>query len=122
MSVGANLMGAIGAVTEPITFLLLVTGVLIRIIMGSLPGMTATMTVAVLVSFTFGMDPVPGMMLLLGIYGGALYAGSIGNPHPDSGDTERRRHRLRRVPHWRSRARPGEPSLSRRSRPSSAAS
>jgi putative tricarboxylic transport membrane protein len=77
MSVAANLIGAIGAVTEPITFLLLVTGVLIGIIMGSLPGMTATMTVAVLVSFTFSMDPVPGMMLLLGIYGGALYAGSI---------------------------------------------
>lgn len=77
MSLGANLLGAAGAVTEPMTLFLLVTGVLIGIIMGSLLGMTATMTVAVLVSFTFGMDPIPGMMLLLGIYGGALYAGSI---------------------------------------------
>jgi putative tricarboxylic transport membrane protein len=73
----ADILGAIGAVAEPLTLLLLIAGVLIGIIMGSLPGMTATMTVAVLVSFTFSMDPIPGMMLLLGIYGGALYAGSI---------------------------------------------
>ncbi len=77
MSLATNLLGALGTVLQPTTFLLLVAGVLIGIVMGSLPGMTATMTVAVLVSFTFGMDPIPGMMLLLGIYGGALYAGSI---------------------------------------------
>lgn len=45
--------------------------------MGSIPGMTATMTIAVLISFTFGMQPIEGMMLLIGIYGSALYAGSI---------------------------------------------
>lgn len=77
MSVSVNLLGAVSSVTEPVTLLLLLAGVLIGIIMGSLPGMTATMTVAVLVSFTFSMEPIPGMMLLLGIYGGALYAGSI---------------------------------------------
>lgn len=64
-------------VFEPLALSLILAGVLIGIIMGSVPGMTATMTVAVLVSFTFGMEPAQGMMLLLGIYGGALYAGSI---------------------------------------------
>lgn len=64
-------------VFEPVALALIVIGVVVGITMGSLPGMTATMTVAVLVSFTFGMEPVQGMMLLLGIYGGALYAGSI---------------------------------------------
>ncbi|KYH25044.1 tripartite tricarboxylate transporter TctA family protein [Halalkalicoccus paucihalophilus] len=64
-------------VFEPLALALIVVGVVIGLTMGSLPGMTATMTVAVLVSFTFGMEPVQGMMLLLGIYGGALYAGSI---------------------------------------------
>ena len=62
---------------EPLALSLILAGVLIGIVMGSVPGMTATMTVAVLVSFTFGMEPAQGMMLLLGIYGGALYAGSI---------------------------------------------
>ncbi|TVT82481.1 tripartite tricarboxylate transporter permease, partial [Haloferax volcanii] len=37
----------------------------------------ATMTIAVLLSFTFTMEPSQGMILLLGIYGGAVYAGSI---------------------------------------------
>jgi len=64
-------------VFQPLALLLIVLGVVIGIAMGSIPGMTATMTVAVLVSFTFGMNPTEGMMLLLGIYGGALYAGSI---------------------------------------------
>jgi len=59
------------------SILMMSIGSLIGIIMGALPGMTATMTVAILVSFTFGMQPLPGMMLLLGIYGGALYGGSM---------------------------------------------
>lgn len=77
MSPLANLIDAIAIVFQPMPLLLITIGVVIGITMGSLPGMTATMTVAVLVSFTFGMEPVHGMMLLLGIYGGALYAGSI---------------------------------------------
>ena len=72
----AFIEGAI-LVFTPIALLLLVAGVLVGVLMGSIPGMTATMTVAVLVSFTFAMEPIEGMMLLLGIYGGALYAGSI---------------------------------------------
>jgi putative tricarboxylic transport membrane protein len=77
VSVLSHLLQGIGLVFQPTPLLLIIVGVLIGVTMGSIPGMTATMTVAVLVSFTFGMDPVPGMMLLLGIYGGALYAGSI---------------------------------------------
>ncbi|UPV76616.1 tripartite tricarboxylate transporter permease (plasmid) [Halorussus limi] len=77
MSLLTNLIQAIGIVFQPFPLSLIILGVLIGITMGSLPGMTATMTVAVLVSFTFGMEAVEGMMLLLGIYGGALYAGSI---------------------------------------------
>ncbi|WP_266082328.1 tripartite tricarboxylate transporter permease [Haladaptatus caseinilyticus] len=77
MSVVGNLVQGIGLVFQPFALLLIVLGVLVGVVMGSIPGMTATMTVAVLVSFTFGMQPTEGMMLLLGIYGGALYAGSI---------------------------------------------
>jgi len=73
----SGLLEGISLVFQPVAFGLILIGVFIGIIMGSIPGMTATMTVAVLVSFTFGMSPTEGMMLLLGIYGGALYAGSI---------------------------------------------
>ena len=72
-----NIVGGLANVLNPFSLLLMVIGVLLGIFMGSIPGMTATMTVAILLSFTFTMDPANGMMLLLGIYGGALYAGSI---------------------------------------------
>ncbi|WP_336037208.1 tripartite tricarboxylate transporter permease [Halobacterium yunchengense] len=77
MNVLAGLAEGAALVFQPFPLLLILVGVFIGIIMGSIPGMTATMTVGVLVSFTFGMQPTEGMMLLLGIYGGALYAGSI---------------------------------------------
>lgn len=72
-----GLLEGASLVFQPFAFALILLGVFVGIVMGSIPGMTATMTVAVLVSFTFGMSPTEGMMLLLGIYGGALYAGSI---------------------------------------------
>lgn len=77
MSVLGGLLDGAALVFQPFALALILAGVVIGIVMGSIPGMTATMTVAVLVSFTFGMSPTEGMMLLLGIYGGALYAGSI---------------------------------------------
>ncbi|KAA9395405.1 C4-dicarboxylate ABC transporter permease [Kocuria coralli] len=65
------------AVADPTVLLLIVAGVLIGIVVGALPGISATVGVAILLPFTFVMEPLQGMMLLLGIYGGAVYAGSI---------------------------------------------
>lgn len=65
------------AVLDPQALFLILAGVLVGILVGALPGLSATMAVAVLLPFTFALEPVDGMMLLLGIYGGALYAGSI---------------------------------------------
>lgn len=56
---------------------MLILGVLIGIVIGALPGISATVGVAILLPFTFVLAPLAGMMLLLGIYGGAVYAGSI---------------------------------------------
>ena len=52
-------------------------GVLIGTIVGAIPGMTTPMGVALALPFTFGMHPVTGILLLLGIYKGGLYGGSI---------------------------------------------
>ncbi len=58
-------------------FVYLVLGVTGGIIIGALPGLTATMGVAILLPFTFGMDAVTGLIMLVGIYIGAIYGGSI---------------------------------------------
>jgi putative tricarboxylic transport membrane protein len=57
--------------------LFLVTGTVVGICIGSLPGLTATMGVALILPVTFGMDPVTGILLLIGVYFGSVYGGSL---------------------------------------------
>lgn len=45
------------------------------IIVGAFPGLTATMAIAPLVPFTFSMSAIHGLVLLGGIYCGAIYSG-----------------------------------------------
>ncbi|WP_047382207.1 tripartite tricarboxylate transporter permease [Cetobacterium sp. ZWU0022] len=55
----------------------LIAGVTGGVVIGALPGLTATMGVAILLPFTFGMNAVTGLIMLVGIYIGAIYGGSI---------------------------------------------
>ena len=57
--------------------LIVLLGVLIGAVIGAIPGMTTPMGVALALPFTFTMEPVTGILLLLGIYKGGLYGGSI---------------------------------------------
>ena len=50
----------------------LILGSFMGIIIGAIPGLTATMGIALLVPFTFGMNPITGIVMLLGIYTGAI--------------------------------------------------
>ena len=58
-------------------FLALGAGVVIGVFVGAIPGMTVTMGVALTLPFTFTMHPVTGILLLLGVYKGGIYGGSI---------------------------------------------
>ncbi|MCM3763858.1 tripartite tricarboxylate transporter permease [Neobacillus niacini] len=57
--------------------LVLVVGTVLGIAIGSLPGLTSTMGVAVILPVTFGMEPVTGILLLVGVYFGSVYGGSL---------------------------------------------
>jgi len=76
MDLGALLQGFI-TVFQPYNFLLSIFAVAAGILVGALPGLTATMACALLVPVTFGLETVPAFVLLLGIYCGAIYGGSI---------------------------------------------
>ncbi len=52
-------------------------GVAIGTVIGAIPGMTTPMGVALALPFTFTMQPVTGILLLLGVYKGGLYGGSL---------------------------------------------
>lgn len=71
------LLQGLGNVFQPEVILLLIGGVMIGIIIGALPGLTATMGVALFLPVTFGMDAVTGVLLLIGVYFGSIYGGSI---------------------------------------------
>ncbi|HLO12921.1 MAG TPA: tripartite tricarboxylate transporter permease [Pseudoneobacillus sp.] len=62
---------------NPQVILLSLIGVAVGIIVGALPGLTATMGVALLLPLTFGMEPTAGLLLLSGVYFGGVYGGSI---------------------------------------------
>lgn len=52
-------------------------GMLGGVVIGALPGLTGVMAVTLALPFTFYMSPITSLMLLLGIYKGAMYGGSI---------------------------------------------
>ena len=47
------------------------------VIIGAIPGLTATMAVALLIPVTFGMNPVVGLALMGGVYSGGMFGGAI---------------------------------------------
>jgi putative tricarboxylic transport membrane protein len=71
------LLQGFGTVLWGYNGLALVLGSFFGIVIGAIPGLTATMGIALLVPFTFGMNPITGIVMLLGIYTGAIYGGGI---------------------------------------------
>lgn len=59
------------------SILAIVGGMSLGLFVGSMPGLTATMAIAILLPLTFGMDPATGITMLTSLYMGAMYGGSI---------------------------------------------
>jgi len=57
--------------------LVMIAGVAGGILVGALPGLTGTMAIALLVPFTYGLAPDAALVMLGGVYVGAMYGGSI---------------------------------------------
>ncbi|QHJ70112.1 tripartite tricarboxylate transporter permease [Planococcus halotolerans] len=57
--------------------LLVAVGVALGLVFGSIPGLTATMAVAICLPITYGMDSIAGMSLLMGLYIGGVSGGLI---------------------------------------------
>jgi putative tricarboxylic transport membrane protein len=64
------------AALTPFNIALALGGVVAGTVVGSLPGLTATMAVAVLVPLTFAMEPASALILMGAIYTGAIYGGA----------------------------------------------
>ncbi|MFC7009820.1 tripartite tricarboxylate transporter permease [Halalkalicoccus salilacus] len=55
----------------------MVLGVVVGIIVGALPGMGASLGMAIVLPLTLPLNPVNALILLVGIYSGSMYGGSI---------------------------------------------
>ncbi|MCW2843531.1 MAG: Tripartite tricarboxylate transporter TctA family protein [Nocardioides sp.] len=71
------LTGALGEVLTPTSLLMMVIGVVLGFVVGILPGLGGAVTLALLLPFTYSMDPIPAFALLLGMYVVASTAGDI---------------------------------------------
>src|SRR5689334_6889583 len=55
----------------------LVLGTLTGVIGGALPGVTITMTIIVVLPFTFGLDPLQGLAAMTGVFVGGSAGGLV---------------------------------------------
>lgn len=62
---------------KPDTMFAILVGTISGLVIGALPGFSATMGIALLIPLTFGMRPAPALIMLATIYTAATYGGSI---------------------------------------------
>ena len=72
-----NLGMGFGIALVPLNLFFIVMGQLVGVSVGVLPGINASMAVAILLPLTFGMTPEASLLFLAGIYMGAMFGGSI---------------------------------------------
>jgi putative tricarboxylic transport membrane protein len=76
MDLLANLGLGFATAASPANLLFCLIGVILGTLIGVLPGIGATATIAMLLPITFQLEPVSSLIMLAGIYYGAQYGGS----------------------------------------------
>ncbi len=72
-----NFLLGLSVMMTPMSLFAVFAGVTGGVIIGSLPGLTSTMGVALLIPLTFSMPPEAGLAMLGGIYLASTYSGAI---------------------------------------------
>ena len=70
-------ISAFMGIFQPDVFFYLIVGVVSGALIGTLPGLTATMAVAVLTPISFWLEPACGFAMLIGVYNSAIWSGGI---------------------------------------------
>ncbi len=76
MEVLSNLMGGFATCLTPYNLWMATLGAFLGTMVGILPGLGPSATMAIILPITFGMDPTPAMIMLTSLYYGAMYGGS----------------------------------------------
>lgn len=73
----ADILAALSMIFVPMNLLGLAFGVAVGIAFGCMPGLSVNMGLALLFPLAFSFQGIGGILMLLGIYCGAIYGGSI---------------------------------------------
>lgn len=63
-------------ITNPLLLLLVAVGCFAGVYIGAIPGLSGTMAISILVSFTFGWKTESALALMIGVFVGVVYGGS----------------------------------------------
>ncbi|MCB1388278.1 MAG: tripartite tricarboxylate transporter permease [Rhodobacteraceae bacterium] len=72
----SNVVEIFTVLTQPYLLLLVGIGTFAGVYVGAIPGLSVTMAVSILISFTFSWDVYPAISLMIGIFMGGVYGGS----------------------------------------------
>src|SRR5690625_1487989 len=72
-----NLVAGFSLFLDPWSITALIIGVFIGMLIGAIPGMSTVMAISIVLPFTFTLNAVASILLLLGIYKGGMFGGSI---------------------------------------------
>lgn len=70
-------INALISLINPSVLMFLLVGVFLGSLIGTLPGLTATMGIALLVPLTFWLDSTSGFAMLIGLWNSAIWSGGI---------------------------------------------
>ncbi len=76
MDIFSGLLSGFQVIFQPVHLFYCFLGVFVGTLIGVLPGIGPVGAMSILLPTTFGVSPVPGIVMLAGIYYGAMYGGS----------------------------------------------
>ena len=73
----AGLAGGFATALQPLNLAMTVLGLAVGIVAGALPGITMVNAIVLVLPFTYLMGIVPALLLMIGVYCGGVFGGSI---------------------------------------------
>lgn len=67
----------LAAVSDPSALIMVFAGTFMGLVFGALPGLSATMAIALLIPMTFTLEPVAGIGAMMGAYVGGMAGGAV---------------------------------------------
>lgn len=73
----SGLWQGLAAAAEPMNLLLTFAGSALGVLVGAMPGLSSPMAIIVLLPLTYGMEPLPALLTMIGVYVGTKLGGSF---------------------------------------------